>query len=222
MLPVMPTREMLARLPDIEPLRKRSQALAVMDAIMSPDWKYRYFLFNSTWADGEMMATITNGSGDDLFVLFTEAGAIMKGFDHESFMSPWARNEKSLWPGLFRSVPIEFASFLTEPAFSIQDSTFCIWRRNNESIWHADDIEYPDQDGTADGSSWMLQEYVDGPEAYVDFCKHYYECEVPLRTVQEFWESKPLDEEMMLALNPMATLASLQKDLLEIGYPTRL
>ena len=69
MLPLVPTSELLARLPDIDSLRRKTQALAAMDAIMSPDWKYRYFLFDSKWDGGEMMATITNGSGDDLFLL---------------------------------------------------------------------------------------------------------------------------------------------------------
>jgi len=139
-----------------------------------------------------------------------------------SFMSPWARDEKAMWPGLFQNVPADFAGFLTEPAFTIEDSTFCIWRLSNESTWHAGDIEYPDQDGTADGSGWMLQEYVEGPQAYVDFCKDYYEREIPLGTVQEFWESKPFNEEMMRALNPGTTALSLEKDLLEIGYPIHI
>jgi len=68
----------------------------------------------------------------------------------------------------------------------------------------------------------MLQEYVEGPQAYVDFCKDYYEREIPLGTVQEFWESKPFNEEMMRALNPGTTALSLEKDLLEIGYPIHI
>jgi hypothetical protein len=72
------------------PLKKLCQSLATLDAIMSPEWEYRYYSFNSKWAEGEMMASMRNGSGDEYFILFNSEGAIMKGFAHESSMSPWA------------------------------------------------------------------------------------------------------------------------------------
>lgn len=54
----------LAALPDVEDLRKLTQALAMLDAIMSPGWEYRYYSFNSKWDEREMMASTSNGSGD--------------------------------------------------------------------------------------------------------------------------------------------------------------
>jgi hypothetical protein len=65
------------------------QARALMlEAIMSPDWEYRYYSFDSKWGLDEMMASMRNGQGDDFFILFNNNGAIIKGFDHESTMSP--------------------------------------------------------------------------------------------------------------------------------------
>ena len=194
----------------------------MLDAIMSRDWRYRYFLFNSVWSEGEMMATITNGSGDKSFLLFTEAGAILKGFDHESFMSPYAREKKELWPGLFADVPKPFANFLKEPAFSIDDTTFCIWRLASDEAWHMDEISYPDDDGGADGSTWMLQEYVEGPQAYVDFCHEYYEKEVPLDTIKEFYSYTPLHQSMIDALNHECSFLDLESDIEQIGYPVHV
>jgi hypothetical protein len=77
-------------LPDIDALRRLSQSLAMLDAIISPQWEFRYYSFNSTWGSGEMMASMRNGSGDDYFLLFNAAGAILKGFAHESPMTPSA------------------------------------------------------------------------------------------------------------------------------------
>ena len=57
----------LAALPDIEALRKLTQSLAMLDAIMSPEWEYRYYSFNSKWYESEMMASMRNGSGDEYF-----------------------------------------------------------------------------------------------------------------------------------------------------------
>jgi len=73
-----------------------------------------------------MMASMRNGSSDEYFILFDSHGAIMKGFDHESAMSPWSAEEEKVWPGIFDGVPVEFETFLAEPAFSIPATTFCI------------------------------------------------------------------------------------------------
>jgi hypothetical protein len=67
---------------------------------MSPDWEYRYFSFDSKWDLNEMMASMRNGQGDDFFILFNNNGAIIKGFDHEAPMSPYAHQPKRVWPGV--------------------------------------------------------------------------------------------------------------------------
>lgn len=37
----------LSGLPDVPALRRLMQSLAMLDAILSPEWEYRYFSFNS-------------------------------------------------------------------------------------------------------------------------------------------------------------------------------
>src|SRR6185503_734304 len=103
----MVTKKRLDAIPNIESLKKLSQSLATLDAIMSPAWENRYYSFNSKWADREMMASMTNGCGDDYFVLFNSHGAIMKGFAHESPMSPWSTDLQQVWPGVLDEVPEE-------------------------------------------------------------------------------------------------------------------
>jgi hypothetical protein len=58
-----------------------SKALAMLDAILSPEWEYRYYSCNGKWAPGETMASMRNGSGDGYFILFNGHGAAIKGFD---------------------------------------------------------------------------------------------------------------------------------------------
>ena len=70
------------------------------------------------------MASMRNGSGDEYSILFNSQGAIIKGFAHESSMSPWATESEQVCRGVLDEVPSEFQEFLTEPAFSIDDTTF--------------------------------------------------------------------------------------------------
>jgi hypothetical protein len=128
----MTKRNILNALPEIEALRKLSQSLAMLDAILSPEWEYRYYSFDSKWSADEMMASMRNGSGDGYFILFNQHGAIIKGFAHESLMSPWVSESEQVWPGVLDEAPSEFQSFLQEPAFSITEATFCIWRRSGD------------------------------------------------------------------------------------------
>ena len=214
----MVTKKTLATIPDVLALRRLCQSLATLDAIMSPEWEYRYYSFNSKWADGEMMASMRNGSGDEYFILFNSEGAIIKGFDHESSMSPWASEPKQVWPGVLDQVPTEFAQFLTEPAFSMTDATFCIWRRNQDSSWQVGKINYPDEEDP-DGSEYLLSILDGDPKTYQQFAEEYYETSVDLGTVASIYEQQPLTAPMIERLNAEVSLETIKPDLDEIDYP---
>lgn len=207
----------LAALPDVEGLRKLTQSLAMLDAILSPTWEHRYYSFNSKWNEGEMTASMRNGSGDDYFILFDSHGAIMKGFDHESVMSAWTTEDEKLWPGVLDEVPDEFQSFLSEPAFSIQESTFCIWRRYIDSSWQVGRIDYPDEDDP-DGSEYMLSILDGRPSTYKEFAESYYEKPLDLDAIEQIYRHVPLTNEIVARLNDEITLESLTADIEEISY----
>ena len=61
----MVTKKILKMLPEIDSLKRLSQSLAMLDAILEPDWELRYYSFNSHWGEGEMMASMRDGSGDE-------------------------------------------------------------------------------------------------------------------------------------------------------------
>jgi len=81
----------LELLPDVDGLRALLQSLAMLDAILSPEWEYRYYSFNSRWSEGEQMGSMRDGCGNEFFALFNEAGCFFKGFDHEATISPYRR-----------------------------------------------------------------------------------------------------------------------------------
>ena len=214
----MVQKRKLASLPDVETLKRLSQSLAMLDAIMSPEWESRYYSFNFKWSKGEMMASMRDGSGDEYFILFNSHGAIIKGFAHESPMSPFGDEPPKVWRGVLENVPSEFRDFLSEPAFEIEATTFCIWRRYSDSSWQVGDIDYPEGDDP-DGSENLLSILDGKPETYQNFAAEYFEEDISLSAVQHIYAHKPLSDVIISELNTEVSKAELRDDIEEIGYP---
>src|SRR6476620_4622502 len=117
--------------------------MAMLDAILCPDWQFRYYSFNAAWAAREQMGSMRNGSGDDFFAHFSSAGCWLKGVAHEYPMSPFREQATRPWPGVLDSVPAEFVGCLREAAFEAEVVTFCVWRRYGDSSWQVGPVEFP-------------------------------------------------------------------------------
>jgi hypothetical protein len=208
----------LTHLPDCADLQRLLQAMAMLDAILEEEWDMRYYSFNAKWGAGEQMGSMRNGSGDDFFALFNVAGCFLRGFDHESVMSPWASENRAVWPGVLDSVPEEFSAAIKEPAFHMQDTTFCIWRRNGEPAWSRGQIDFPDADDP-DGSEAMLSDLDGLPETYQAFASEYYEIDLPLGAVARIYAHEPLTEGLLREFPTTRSIEDLRSDAEEIGYP---
>lgn len=210
------------RLPEIAVLREHCRSLAILEAILSPEWEYRYYSFADHWSKGESMASMQSGSGDEYSIIFSAAGAYVRGFDHESPMSPYA--EDGPWPGVLDEVPDVFRPYVEEPAFSddgMPRVTACMWREAGDDGWRTGTIDFPDAaTEDPDGAGYLFQLLVDrSPEAFQQWAEDYYEASVGLEAVRHVFSRRPLTEEMVSALNPEITLADLAKDIAQIGYP---
>lgn len=113
--------DVAAALPDIDALQRRCRAVAMLDAILSPEWVYRVYYSTAEWGGGDAATEIRDGSGNDCFIVFTPNGAFIKGYDHESPMAPCRTRPAQLWLGLVDDVPDVFAESLSEPAFADLD-----------------------------------------------------------------------------------------------------
>jgi len=197
------------------------QSLAMLDAILSREWEYRYFSFNCLWSPNELMASMRNGQGDHYFALFNAAGCWLKGFSHEASMSPFVSDPPGIAVGVVDSVPLEFKTYLTEPAFTIDETTFCIWRRHSDREWQRGPVKFPAGEDDPDGSADLLQ-YLDGrPQTYCEWAADYYERDVPLVAVQSIYAHQPLDGRLVEGLNADVSLSELNADVDEIGYPRK-
>jgi hypothetical protein len=203
----------LSELPDVPGLIRLNQSLATLDAILCPEWEFRYFSFNSHWEPGQQLGLMRNGEGDDWLILFSPAGAILKGFVHKSPMAA-----KAPWPGLFEGVPGAFETFLEEPAFSRDATTFCIWRLYEDTAWKLGNVELPegrDPDGSA-----MLLSYLDGqPSSYKRWGDEYFGQPINAGAIERIYRHVPLNPSLVSALNPEINYRELCGEVEEIGYP---
>jgi hypothetical protein len=208
----------LSALPSVDGLRRLTQSLATLDAIIQRDWEGRYYSFNSHWDKKEQMASMRNGEGDSWFCVFSPFGAFLKGCGHESQMSPRNNGTGKTWPGVLDDVPDVFRSFLSEPAFSMEDTTFCIWRTHADVAWRNGNVSNP-VGMDPDGSAHLLSIFDGNPQTYSQWAEEYYKRLVSVVLVEHLYLHKPLTESVVRELNPRANLAELSSDLLEIGYP---
>ncbi|WP_069173645.1 hypothetical protein [Streptomyces griseus] len=219
----MTVHDVARRLPSLADLRNLCRSLAMLDAILSPDWEGRYHSFGAGWSDGEEVASMRNGSGDEYSIVFTAAGAYVRGFDHESPMSPYG-NDGEPWPGVIDEVSEVFRRFVVEPAFTDEDGvpvvTVCLWRGLTDDRWQHGVIDFPTGRADPDGATRLFALLVDGsPEVFQRFAEDYYEVPVDLEAVRDVYDLRPLSQELVSSLNSEVALTELAEDIAEIGYP---
>jgi len=157
-------------------------------------------------------------SGDELFAHFTPAGCFIKGFSHESEMSPFQSDPPKLWPGLLAGVPREFQSSLEEPAFDMSAVTFAIWRLTDDDHWQTDQIKFPKGEDP-DGSAELLEVLVMTARLFARWLTENYEIRTDADIVADVFAGKPLTNKQLRALNPDAELSELRRVVEEAGFP---
>ena len=198
-------------LPDRRSLESICKAISVLDAIISQEWQYRYYSFNSKWSANERCLQLRNGSGDEMHVLFREDGCAINGFAHE-----YEQQDKSK---LTNNLPAIFNDFIFgEPVTSI-GTTFCLWTTELKN-WQVGQLE-----SFEDNSEEMLNIFDGQPQTYINWATKYFEesykeSGIPLDTVTKIYSGQPLTKEMVLSIvDKLEDWEQLEKDLIEIDYP---
>ena len=202
-------------LPDLVALYQRCQSLAMLDAIVSPEWEDRYYSFNARWGEGEAMGSMRNGSCDDWFILFGVFGAAIKGLEHETAIA----SDKAFFREVQAQVPRSFSAFLDESAFGWHWLSYCYWRGTQDAQWrkviHPDPALAASEDGSVDRLSVLCE----SATAYASFASWYYERDLPLAAIESVYAHRPLTQDLVGLLNPGLKLDQMGKDLAAIGYP---
>ena len=201
----------LSALQGLPGTRRLLQSLAVLDAVMSPQWESRYYMFDAAWGDRERSASMRNGCGDHWHAILCAQGMALVGLAHEA--PAYVPGQPH--PGIFAGLPEVFhANLLHEPAFETSDATFCIWRLLDDDRWHVG-RDLPRDDGSEDFLSIL-----DGkPQDYVAYAAEYFECALALADVEAVYAHRPLTPDLVTRLNPEADFAEAEAEVVEMGYP---
>ncbi|MEV4052009.1 hypothetical protein AB0J55_12580 [Amycolatopsis sp. NPDC049688] len=218
----MTVDDLAGALPAIPDLQALCRALAALDVVLDPGSEDRHHHYNTAWAPGTELASMRDGSGNEYSIVFTAAGACLRGFDHESPMSPYATDDQEPWPGVLDELPDVFRKWVADPAFCDEFGTpyvtVCLWREHADTAWRHGTIEFP-PDGD-DGAGWLFALLTDRtPEAFQDWAQDYYETPVDLGAVRHFYAGQPLTPAVVTALNPATTLADVAGRVAAAGYP---
>jgi hypothetical protein len=204
--------------PDPRTLGNRAMALAMLDAIICPEFQYRYFSYDASWGDDEQVAVMRNGDGDHWFLHLSDKGAALKGYVQEL-----PRGEaRAMAIEVQRRVPEQFGAFLHEPAFAMDAVSYFYWRRSGDPAWSR--VAHPDADLalTSDGSEDYLSILLAPASCYYDYATDYFECEPPLASIEHIYALAPLTAAIVKSLNPQMTLAQARAAAAAIGYPARV
>ncbi|MBQ8195364.1 MAG: hypothetical protein IJZ47_08345 [Oscillospiraceae bacterium] len=182
-----------------EIVERSLKAMAKLDIILIP--KKTAFLRTVVYINDSdsRRAVVDNGSGDNLLALFTESGAMLKGFDHESELNQFAADEwdNGFFQRVYAGAPKALSSLLSED--DIDNTTFCMWCCNGSSVWEQNEVSADDDDG---GRDFLLGYVHQTAESWCDWAKYYYEQEYDISIVEKIYSGSDITAEDMLKLNP--------------------
>ena len=153
-------------------IRNAMCAAAKADCIMTDDESLRCYEYNDNWGDNIQMAKYSSGGGDDLILIFKDDSMIIKGFDHESDISPHAQDEYGIYPGIYDSVPDTLLNELRHEKIDFEEVTFCLWRDSNEGKFSKGEVDLKDKD---DGSEWLVSSIITNIDGFLEYVEDYYE-----------------------------------------------
>ncbi|MFF3416614.1 hypothetical protein ACFYW9_18225 [Streptomyces sp. NPDC002698] len=220
----MTAQDIAAALPDIDTLKDLCRSMAMAEAILNPDGE-RVYSYSAQWSETEEAASMRNGSGDEYDMVFAPDGAYIRGFDHESPLSPYHHEDVPRpWPGVLDSVPEAFRRYVDEPAFTDEDGcpvvTACLWREPDAPSWRTGRITFPTDHPDPDGSARLFELLLTPtPEAFRAFAEDYYEVPTDIEALRHIYDLRPLGLPQIIALNPGASVSEVVAAARVMGYP---
>lgn len=242
--------ENLNLLPNPRELKNICKSIAALEAIICPEWEYRYYSYQKDWSETEELFEMRTGQGDKLLVIFSTEGTCLNGFAHASKFNrcknvlgeennslfqnlfgqkkePQTKLKQETVVGILDRLPKEFQEFIYgEPVKSI-GTTFCIWQTKTDNNWKIGEVELPN-DEYKDGSSDLLQLLDGNPLTYKNWLEEYYEKsfeenKLELELVEKIYNRTIITKEIIVEINPnLSDFQLVKSNLDKIGYENML
>ena len=134
---------------------------------------------------------VDNGSGDTLYVIFTEDIVLIKGFSHESSLSQFAKKEfdRSVIQKIYEGVDEKYISLFDDR--EIDETTFFIWY---------DGKIHQNKLADDDGSRWMLGYICEIYDDFKEFVTDYYEMDFDENLLEKLYNNGELSEKELSEL----------------------
>lgn len=185
-------------LPSISDFIQNLKSKAFLDAILMPEWEYRYFSFNNNWDihNSKMMGSMRNGQGDDFFILITQSGIVGKNF--------WDQ-KRHVSEDITSKMPNCFHCFLSEPAFKTDDVSYLFWREMSDNHWTI----YPNDLEKYLGSEFL---YLDAKQ-YHQWAEKYYERKINYTLLSKIFNTRKITADELLQINPDRNILELEEEI---------
>jgi hypothetical protein len=186
---------------NLQGLQNLLKHIATLDAIISPEWEYRYYSYNSNWGKKEEMGSMRNGSGSEWFFLIKD-----NNFAGFKYFDPSIESSIQL-AEIHKDFPSDLQSFLKEPAFSMSDISIVGFNSKNHWNLFGNPIDSFDDLEILNGNI----------ETYATWASQYYEKELPLNSLQYVYNGGIITNDIVQSLNSEITIKDIADDLSEIG-----
>lgn len=197
---------------------------AILDIIITPEndaW-FRLVSYHFNAEKQCEVFKITGDDGDHLYILFSEAGVLIKGCDHASCRFLYLPEEESATideqalqkrldfiESIYREIPKELQNLMDEEMH--RDAvTFCMWQSKDDTTWQRSQITLPEPclqdaaDVADDGGEKHLLSYIfPSADAWYEWASIYYELqEEAWDAAVRIYDSEELTRTMVEDMNP--------------------
>ena len=189
------------------------RSLAVLDALLCPEWEFRLYAFDSSWGDGETMGSIRDGAGACVFVVFRNGGAFFRA------VHPALENGEAA-AGRNR-LPDEFTALSREPAFYQDMGAVEAWWSDKGGRWTLASLGA--RDHTILRPLDELCACLDGdPETYRSFASTYFERDIDRGAIADVYAGHPVTLDFLDRMKLPGISEDQREELIRTGHPVQI
>ncbi len=181
---------------DIDIILKGLNVMAILDIILDPKKDYQRYVGYSH-EDDLKTYNLDTGGGDTLNVYILDNYILIKGFDHESELNQFSKDEwdKNFFDYIYSGFPNDLRKLLSED--DVDYTTFAMWYNPKQNCWNQN--KWQENDG---GEKFLLSLIRKNAIEWCDWAKYYYSREFDINIIKKIYETQTVTDEQIQKINP--------------------